>query len=290
MHTRIIYNNRLVEAARGRAPVVSPLAVYGRGVFTTLAVYHGQPFLWPAHWERLTAHAKRIGLDLASLAAEQVRDALLRLIEANAVERGRARVTVAPSALAVGGPWSPEVAPAKRAAIDFMIFTGEWRAVPAEGLALTVSPFRASTLGPLAGVKSVNYLEHVLAWEEARARKFDEAVILNERGEIVSATMANLFWIVEGTLHTPALTTGCIAGTTRACVIEIAARLSIPFVEGVYDLARLGEADEVFLTSSGIGVAPVTAFDFRRYTLPAGSLALRIGEAFRQLTLHAEES
>ncbi|MEJ7618010.1 MAG: aminotransferase class IV [Pyrinomonadaceae bacterium] len=102
MHPRIIYNNRLVDAGRARAPVVSPLTVYGRGVFTTLAIYGGKPFLWPAHWERLTVHARRIDLDLASLDEEQVRGALLRLIEANGVAQGRARVTVAPSALTVG--------------------------------------------------------------------------------------------------------------------------------------------------------------------------------------------
>ncbi len=140
-------------------------------------------------------------------------------------------------------------------------------------------------MAALAGVKSVNYLEQVLAWEEARGRGFDEGVRLNERGEVVSAAMANIFWVIDGTLHTPALSTGALEGTTRACVLELAAGMSVPVVEGVYELAQLADAEEIFLTSAGLGVAPVTTFDFRRYAVAVGSVALRLREAFRQLTL-----
>src|SRR5205085_1138239 len=131
-------------------------------------------------------------------------------------------------------------------------------------------------------------LEHILAWEEARARDFDEAVCLNERGEVVSATMANLFWITDGTLHTPGLMTGALSGTTRAQVIKIAGEISVPHVEGVYELSDVGDAGEIFLTSAGHGLRLVTTFDFHRYTVPVGSIALRLREAFRQL-IHAKK-
>ncbi len=86
--------------------------------------------------------------------------------------------------------------------------TGERRAPNNEaGFAITVSPYRVNTLSALTGIKSVNYLDHMLAWEEARGRDFDEALMLNERGEVVSATLANLFWVRDGTLHTPQLST-----------------------------------------------------------------------------------
>jgi branched-subunit amino acid aminotransferase/4-amino-4-deoxychorismate lyase len=126
-----------------------------------------------------------------------------------------------------------------------------------------------------------------LAWEEGRARGFDEVVRLNERGEVVSAAMANLFWVTDGVLHTPALATGAVEGTTRACVLEVAAGMSVPVVEGVYELTHLGDAEEIFLTSAGLGLAVVNTFDFRRYTVSAGSVALRLREAFRQLTLQS---
>jgi branched-subunit amino acid aminotransferase/4-amino-4-deoxychorismate lyase len=168
------------------------------------------------------------------------------------------------------------------------MMTGDLRTLPEDGLALTVSPYRVNTLSPLAGVKSVNYLDHLMSWEEARARDFDEAVVMNERGEVVSATMANLFWVTTGTLHTPTLSTGALAGITRARVLALASELSVPHVEGVYDLSHLSDAAEIFLTSSGLNVAIVTTFDFHRYTVPVGSIALMLREAFRQLTLHAD--
>ncbi|MDX6695889.1 MAG: 4-amino-4-deoxychorismate lyase [Blastocatellia bacterium] len=284
MHSRINYNHRLLEATKARAEIVTAAALYGRGVFTTLAVYDGHPFQWRAHWQRLMEHAMRAGVEVAAFDEETARASLLKLIVANDVKQGRARLTLL--AGAVPGVWETKGAQ-EGAQTSLLMMTGEARVVGHEGLALTVSPYRLNTLSPLAGLKSVNYLEHIMALEEARARDFDEAVALNERGEVASTTMANLFWTMGGTVHTPALSTGALAGTTRSRVIELAHELSIPTVEGVYDLSDLGDADEIFLTSAGLGVALVTTFDFHRYTVAVGSVALRLHEAFRQLTLRA---
>jgi 4-amino-4-deoxychorismate lyase len=281
MHPRIIHNGHLVDAAKARTSVVSPVSLYGRGVFTTLAIYNGQPFLYSSHWARLTDHAGRVGIDKSQYTEAGVREFLAQLIEANKVKNGRARVTLL--AATGGGIWKAEALDSLKT--DLIIMTGDPRVSSEEGLALTISPYRASTLSPLAGIKSVNYLDHILALEEARARDFDEAVTLNERGEIVSATLANIFWVTNGTIHTPALATGALAGTTRAHIMQLAGELSVPLVEGVYDLSDLGDAGEIFLTSAGRGIAIVTTFDFHRYTVPVGSVALRLREAFRQLTL-----
>lgn len=278
MHRRIILNGRLVEAARARLPAAGGAAAYGHGVFTTLAVYRGRPFLWDEHWTRLFNHARRASVACPFEEAEAAA-ALAKLIEANGVSEGRARLTL----LARGsrGAWRA----GEEEGTDLLIWTGDGPRRDGDTLALTVSPFRVNTCSPLAGLKTVNYLEHVLAWEEARARDFDEAVVLNERGEVASAAMANLFWVKHGTVHTPALATGALAGTTRARVMELAEELAVPVVEGVYTLHELADAEEIFLTSAGLGVALVTAFDFHRYTVPVGSPALRLHEAFRQLTL-----
>lgn len=281
MHPKIIYNHRLLEAVKARGEIVTATALYGRGVFTTLAVYDARPFLWHPHWWRLMEHATRAGVEVAGCDEEAARSSLEKLIKANAVENGRARVTLL--ARASRGVW--EIRSATKT--DLLMMTGEARRVGPEGLALTVSPYRINTLSPLAGIKSVNYLEHMMAWEEARGRDFDEAVALNERGEVASAVMANLFWVTDGTIHTPALSTGALPGTTRARVIALAQELSIPIIEGVYDLSHLGAADEIFLTSAGLGLAIVTTFDFHRYTVGVGSVALRLHEAFRQLILRA---
>lgn len=281
MHPVISLNRTMVEATKARVAAVSSATLYGRGVFTTLAVYNSKPFLWSKHWQRLAAHAAKLDIDHTGCTENSVGEALNKLIAVNQVKDGRARVTM----LARGGGrdfWKAKLPSTRKT--DLMIMTGDARHVSQNGLSLAVSPYRISTFSPLAGIKSLNYLDHLLSKEEARSRDFDEAVVLNERGEIVSATTANIFWAKNGTVHTPALSTGALAGITRECVIDIAGKHFVPLVEGVYEMADLVEADEIFLTSSGLGVAPVTTFDFRRYAVEPENIVNIIRQAYSNLT------
>ena len=277
MHPVIYLNKTMVEATKARVAPVSSAMLYGRGIFTTLAIHNSQPFLWSKHWQRLTTHATRLDVDYTGCTEKGVGDALRKLIAVNQVQQGRARVIM----LARSGRdiWKTKMPGTKKT--DLLIMTGDPQKVAPNGLSLAVSPYRVNTFSPLAGIKSLNYLDHVLSWEEAQSRDFDEAVVLNERGEIVSATTANLFWSKNGTLHTPALSTGAFAGVTRECVIDIASKQFIPLLEGVYEMTDLTDADEIFLTSSSVGVAPVTTFDFRRYVI--GNLTSIIGHDFQNL-------
>jgi branched-subunit amino acid aminotransferase/4-amino-4-deoxychorismate lyase len=280
MHPVIYLNRSMVEATKARVAPVSSAMLYGRGVFTTLAIHNAKPFLWPNHWTRLANHAARLDIDLAGLSEKTVDDALRKLIAVNQVKQGRARVIL----LARSGRdiWKAKMPGAKKT--DLIIMTGDAHKVSGDGISLAVSPYRVSTFSPTVGIKSLNFLDHVLSWEEAQSRDFDEAVMLNERGEIVSGTLANIFWSREGTIHTPALSTGAIAGVTRELVIEMAGKHFIPLVEGVYEMSDLTEADEIFLTSSGIGIAQVTTFDFRRYAVDPGTIVGTLTNAFRKLT------
>ncbi|HEX8069924.1 MAG TPA: aminotransferase class IV [Pyrinomonadaceae bacterium] len=283
MHARLSHNFELLAAGAARLPAVTGAALYGRGVFTVVALRGGRAFLWPQHWARLAAHAERAGVRLAALDEAAVGAELLRLVEANDVERGLARVALL--ARTGRGAWRAAARADDELETDLLITTTDAPAEPDAGYALTLSPYRVNTHAPLTGLKCVSYLDAVLAREEAHARDFDEAVRLNERGEVVSATTANLFWVAHGTVYTPALSTGALAGTARACVLELAAELAYPVVEGVFDLAHLGDADEIFLTSASLGVGLVTTYDFHRYSVPAGSVALRLREAYRQRAL-----
>ena len=280
MHPVIYLNKVMLEATKARVAPVSSAMLYGRGVFTTVAIYNGKPFLWPEHWRRLSSHAEKLNIEGAGLNERNVGEALRKLCSVNQVKSGRARVIL----LARSGRdvWRTKKESTRKT--DLLIMTGEPQRVSAAGMSLAVSPYRVNTMSPLVGIRSLNYLEQVLSWEEAQSRDFDEAVTLNERGEIVSATMANIFWFKDGTLHTPALSTGAIAGVTRAAVLELAGKQFIPAVEGVYELADLTDADEIFLTSASIGVAQVTTFDFRQYALVGGSTCTRLSDALRELT------
>ena len=279
VHALIYLNKTMVEATKARVAPVSSAMLYGRGVFTTLAIYDSQPFLWSKHWQRLAAHAEKIDVDLASCTEKNVGEGLGKLVAVNQVKQGRARVIL----LGRTGRESWKTKKSGDKKTDLLIMTGDVHKVPASGLSLAVSPYRITTSSPTSGVKSLNYLDRILSRDEARSRDFDEAVVLNERGEIVSATTANIFWTKSGTVHTPSLATGAIAGVTRECVMEIAEKHFIPLVEGVYEMNDLTDADEIFLTSSVIGVTPVTTFDFRRYSIDSGSALSIIRDAFAKL-------
>lgn len=285
MHPVIYLNKVMLEATKARVAPVSSAMLYGRGVFTTVAIYNGKPFLWPEHWRRLKDHAGRLSVDCTGLNESNLGESLRKLVAVNQVKNGRARVIL----LARSGRdvWRAKKESPRKT--DVLIMTGEAQKVPAAGMSLAVSPYRVNTMSPLVGIRSLNYLEQVLSWEEAQARDFEEAVMLNERGEIVSATMANIFWFTEGTLHTPSLSTGAMAGITRAAVIELAGKQFIPVIEGVYELSDLTEANEIFLTSASLGVAQVTTFDFRRYSVATGNICARLSDSLSALVTQSKE-
>ncbi len=280
MHPVIYLNKTMVEATKARVAPVSSAMLYGRGVFTTVAIYGGKPFRWMEHWQRLSQGAERLNIDCTDLTESAIGKAIEKLVSVNEVETGRARVIL----LARDGRdfWRP-ARPGSRQT-DLLIMTADQQQVRAAGLSLAVSPFRTNTASPLVGIRSLNYLDHVLSWEEAQVREFDEAVMLNERGEIVSATMANTFWVKEGTIHTPTISTGAFPGVTRSTAMDLAKKMFVPVLEGVYELSDLGEADEIFLTSASLGIGLVTTFDFRQYAIGPGSVASRLRAAFQKLT------
>lgn len=226
--------------------------LYGKGVFTTIAIVDGGPFLWEKHWRRLTANAASLGIDVSEDSEEIVRTKLHDAIAKSRISEGRSRITFAD-----GSPsriW-PNEEGARRTSLSIIV--AERRPIPAD-FHLTFSPHRVNTTSPLAGIKSCNYLDHLLAWEDASKRGFHEAVRLNERGEIASACMANIFWERDGRLCTPSLQTGCLAGTTREYTLE-----NIECEEVEAGIEELNTADRIFLTSSGIGIVPVARFNDR---------------------------
>ena len=173
------------------------------------------------------------------------------LIEKNNFTNGRARITFFDES--ASKIWNFKTA----RQTGFLITTADLREVK-ENLRVGVSPYLINSTSPLANVKSCNYLENVIAFEEANGRNFDEAIRLNERGEIVSACMANVFWLKDGKLFTPSLKTGCLAGTMRESLLE---KYKVAEVEE--KLKILESADAIFLTSSGIGIVQIAEFNNR---------------------------
>lgn len=224
-------------------------ALYGKGVFTTVAIRDRQPFLWDKHWRRLIDNAKTVGIELSAYSEEHSLDQLTTSIETDGIVNGRARLTFldeSPSPI-----WSGELT----AKTSLHIVTGDLRPVP-DAFRLTVSPYTVNSRSPLAGVKSCNYLENLLAFEEATKRGFHEAVRINERGFITGGCMSNIFWLKDEMLYTPTLATGCLPGTTREFVLE-----NLDCQEVEVGIEELDKADGIFLTSAGLGVTQVAEYD-----------------------------
>lgn len=252
MHEFISFNGKIVAAEKAQIPAVSSAAMYGKGVFTTVAIHDGQPFLWDRHWARVFGDAAKLGLQMWEFQPDGVADSLAALIKKNEVSDGRARVTFYNEM--GGGAWASDTG----RMTSLLIVTGD----PHEregNLSIGISPHLVNSRSPLAGVKSCSYLENLLSLDEAVGRGLDEAVRLNEKGHITSACMANIFWRKSGALFTPALSTGCLAGTTRGYVME---KLGTREVEAGID--ELNAAEGIFLTSAGLGIAEVEEIDGRK--------------------------
>ena len=233
---------------------ISSAALYGKGVFTTLAIYDSKPFLWEKHWERLTENAKKIGIDLSEYSEKSVKNSLFEIISKNKITNARARITFFDES--ASEIWSFKT----RKKTSLLMTTGDLRTI-SENFRLTISPFRVNSTSPLVGVKSCNYLENLLALDNAKVGGFDEAIRLNERSEIVSACMANIFWIKNERIFTPDLETGCLKGTTRSLIAE-----NFPVEQTKAQLTEINNADDVFLTSSGLGILRIADIETVKFT------------------------
>ncbi len=254
MHEFVFYNRRILPASEINLPAISSAALYGKGIFTTLAIYHKKTFLWEKHWQRLNDNASKIGIDLSDCSEKSAAENLSALIEKNKISNARARLTFFDTS--AGSLWKTE----SKIKTSLLIQTADFRTI-SKNLHLTVSPFQINSKSPLAGVKSCNYLENILAFEDSKAKGFDEAILLNERGEIASACLANVFWIKGKTIFTPDLETGCLAGTTREFVFELARKSGFGIFFVRENLNKLLTADEIFLTSSGLSITAVEKID-----------------------------
>lgn len=254
IHENIFFNNQFLSAENIFLSALSSAALYGKGIFTTLVIYDSKPFLWKKHWERLTENANKLGIDLTEFSEESVKNSLSEIISKNKITNARARITFFDES--ASGVWKFET----NKKTSLLITTGDLRP-NAENFQLTISPFRVNSTSPLVGVKSCNYLENILIFDDAKAKGFDEAVRLNERGEIVSACLANIFWIKNERIFTPDLETGCLKGTTRSLIIE-----NFPVEETKAKLAELNNAETVFLTSSGLEILKIAEIGKARFT------------------------
>lgn len=244
--------------------------LYGDGCFTTLAVYRERPLVWSGHWERLVRCLDRLRIprpEYAILHREvwqfsQGRDrAVIKIILTRGTSgRGyRGSTTTQPTRVVQRHPWPDYPA-----------------AYFHEGIDATLCTTRLARNPTLAGMKHLNRLEQILAREEWDA-PFAEGLLLDHADQLVSGTFTNLFFVREGTLHTPDLRHCGVAGVMRAVILKTAILLGTPVVQGGFTLADLAEAEEVFVSNSLIGIWPVRSVNEQPY--PVGPLTRALQQA-----------
>ncbi|WP_428030582.1 aminotransferase class IV [Ancylobacter sp.] len=222
----------------------------GDGVFDTALALGGEVFARARHVARLVAAAQRIGIAIEAAAIEAALDAALTpapTILRTTLTRGTAARGLwpasagAPTLVVSATPWSPA------------LLGQPARLVTANG--------RRNEFSPTANLKTLGYLDHILAAREAALAGVDDALILNTQGRIACTTIANLFALIGGRLITPSLKEGCLPGIMRALVIEAAPALGLSVEERPLAPQALAGADAVFLTNSVRFVRPVRSLD-----------------------------
>lgn len=256
---KVYIDGELYDGAQARIPVVDHGLLYGDGIFEGLRAVNGKLFKLSAHLERLSYGARALHLSLPggiahlrevaekTLAAHGGDDVYMRLI----VTRGDGPLGV-----------DPTTCPAPRViciADTIQLFSEQKRR---EGVTLVTSSLRrpsADVLDPR--IKTLNYLNNVLAKAEARRQGADEALLLNQQGHVAEASVANVFAVRGGRLLTPPTTDGALDGITRATVLELAQALGIASEVRTLGRMDLFAADEAFLTGTGAGVLRIAALD-----------------------------
>ena len=219
----------------------------GDGLFETVLWENGVLAAFDAHANRLIAGCATLGLPAPD--AEALNAAAMMAIADYSLEDTRAAVRLTWTAGSGGGGLDRPTQIAPR-----LIATAAGSLKPTTPARLIVSTIRRNEGSPVSRLKSLAYLDNVLARREARAAGADEALMLNNRGEIACAAAANVFWFEGETLVTPALECGVLDGIMRAAVIERARAMGWAVRETRAPLAALDDARGSFLTNSLIGV------------------------------------
>jgi branched-chain amino acid aminotransferase len=238
----------------------------GDGLFETMRARGGAVLRIERHLSRLRAGAAV--LELSPLPKdESLKDAIGKTLAANELAEAAVRLTISR-----GVPENRGLLPEPEPKPSLVIHAEPFAGYPAElydrGARALISRIPRNERSPLARIKSLNYLDNVLARREAEARGADDALLLNTAGDLASASAANLFLLLDGALITPSVTSGALPGTVRELVVaDLAPRVGLEVVERAVRPEELRAAEEALLTNALMGIVPLIEVD----ALPIGT-------------------
>lgn len=261
MSLKIWLDGKLVDKENAKISVYDHGLLYGDGVFEGIRIYSGKIFECEAHIDRLYASAKGIRLTIP-ISKDEFRAALLETVKANNSTDGYIRACVTRGVGYLG------ISPANCAKPSVFIIADSITMYPREmyekGMAIiTASIIRNHPNALSPRIKSMNYLNNILAKIEAIDAGVSEAIMLNQEGNVSECTGDNIFIVKAGTVYTPTTSDGILEGITRKVVMTLCDKLKIPCMEKSIQRHDLYVADECFLTGSAAEVVPVAKIDGR---------------------------
>ena len=275
---QIHLNGRLVPAKEAVISVFDHGFLYGDGIYETMRVYDGVTFMLDEHLRRLYRSASIIGLsipfDVDSLKA-YVYDTLI----ANSLKDAFVRLTISRGHGPIG--LDPDLCPSP----TVVIIAQEMKVYPKSFYERGISVIIAETkrnfreaLNPQ--IKSLNFLNNILAKIEAKKKGAYDAIMLNVYGKLAEGTISNIFFFKDNVICTPSTECGILDGITRGIVIEIAMRYGLIVKEGEFTMEDLYSAEEVFITNTTLEVMPVSKVDDKEYIV--GDITKLLHKAYRE--------
>ena len=255
----IYLNNRFVSKEEAKISVFDHGFLYGDGVFETLRSYGGKVFMLGEHIARLEQSAARLHIPMP-VKRSRLSAIVAESLELNKLTDAYFRITVSRGLGEIG--LDPALCKNPTLVVIAKPFEPYPESFYADGVSVAVVQTRRNLPEALPPhVKSLNYLNNILAKMEATALGAYDAVLLNHQGEVTEGTTSNVFVALGGRLLTPASDCGILAGITRNVVLRLARELEIPTEETRLTAADLPIADECFLTNTTVEVLPVTQVD-----------------------------
>jgi branched-chain amino acid aminotransferase len=279
---KIWLDEKLVEEQDAKISVFDHGLLYGDGVFEGIRFYNGRVFRLEEHISRLYDSARAILLNMP-WTQEQVCQFTVDTIKANGLSDGYVRLVVTRGTGGLGlNPYLCERPSMFIIASTISLYPEEYYT---NGLAIITCATRRPTPAALMPqVKSLNYLNNIMAKVEAIQSGAMEAVMLNEQGYVAECTGDNLFLLKNGKLLTPPVSDGALDGVTRRVILELADQLGIPWAEQTLTRYDIFVADECFLTGTAAEVIPVISLDRRPIGKGVpGPLTAKFITAFRAL-------
>ncbi len=246
---KVYLNGDVVAADQARIDPTDRGLTLGDGVFETIAVAGGVPKRLSAHLERLRYGLEFLGFAEAPIDRE-LTSAVELVIAANGLEGGLLRLTIS------RGPAARGLIPPKTETPTVLVTAAPAGPPdPPPVRAIIAAATRRNEYSPLARLKTVNYLDNVIAAAEAAERGADDAILLNTAGRLAETTVANVFVVIEGRILTPPVADGALPGVVRADIVAAGEAVEKPLVP-----ADLSRASEVFATNSA-GIRPIVEID-----------------------------